>query len=169
MTEQQLGEEQLAVDLAALGYPGLPRLSFPHTKKTPIELLPTRLLLDALSTADLDIRLVEALPWIVWRFPDLNWEAVITFAQEKGLQNKLGFVVSLARRLAQERDEDEKVERLRMIEVQLENIRVSQEDTLCHDSLTNTERRWLRTHRTPEAKHWRILTDLSPAHLHHVE
>lgn len=163
-TKQQLDEDQLALNLAALGYPGLPRLSSPHSKKSPIELL-----MDALSTADLDIRLLEALPWIVWRFPDLNWTGVIAFAQEKGLQNKLGFVVSLARRLAQERNEHEKAERLKIIEVQFEKVRVPPEDTLCHDSLTNTERRWLRTHRTLAAKHWRMLTDLSPAHLHHVE
>lgn len=169
VAEQQLSEERLALNLAALGYPGLPRLSVSPKKRTSIELLPTKLLLNALSMADLDIRLIEALPWLVWRFSDLNWEDVIAFAQDKGLQNKLGFVVSLARRLAQERDELKKAERLRVIEMQLEKVRVTQEDTLCHDSLTNTERRWLRTHRTPDAKRWRILTDLSPAHLHHVE
>jgi hypothetical protein len=42
----------------------------------------------------------------------------------------------------------------------LERSRLMREDTLCHESLTEAERRWLRKNRPAEAKHWRLLTDL---------
>ncbi len=163
LTEQLLDERQLATDLAGLGYPGLPPLQLPQNKKNPSELL-----LTALSMTDLDIRLIEALPWIVWCFPDLDWASVTNAARQKGLQNKLGFIVNLARRLAPARGEQEKAARLASIEAQLENIRLLQEETLCHDSLTTAERRWLQTHRTPEARHWQVLTALAPEDLHDV-
>ena len=42
------------------------------------------------------------------------------------------------------------------------------EDTLCHDSMTSAERRWLHDNRTPEARHWNLLTDLNVDHLSYV-
>jgi hypothetical protein len=47
----------------------------------------------------------------------------------------------------------------------LEPSRLAREDTLCHDSMTNVERRWLREHRSPHAAHWNLLTDLRREHL----
>ena len=47
----------------------------------------------------------------------------------------------------------------------LERSRLVQEDTLCHDSMTKVERKWLRSNRPPEAKHWNLLTDLDVRHL----
>jgi hypothetical protein len=39
------------------------------------------------------------------------------------------------------------------------------EDTLCHESMTEAERRWLRERRPEEARHWNLLTGLVPEHL----
>lgn len=154
------GLETLAGDLAALGYPGLAYLGARRRKRNPAEVL-----LSGLNTADLDSRLVEALPWVVWNFPEMDWRWVTRVAKSNDLQNRLGFVIGVARRIAVKRGEREKAELLAEREAKLEWSRLAREDTLCHDSLTEAERRWLREHRTAEAEHWGLLTDLSPEHL----
>jgi hypothetical protein len=35
----------------------------------------------------------------------------------------------------------------------------------CHDSMTQAERKWLRSHRLQEARHWNLLTDLDVRNL----
>lgn len=153
-------EERLAADLAALGYPGLSYLKSVRSMRTPAELL-----LAALSQDDLDSRLVEALPWVVWQFADSDWRWLVNAAQKKQLQNRLGFVVSVARGLAAHREELTKATLLAEIEAQLESARLSQEDTLCHASLTQAERNWLRHYRPHPAQHWQLLTDLTAEQL----
>jgi len=54
---------------------------------------------------------------------------------------------------------------LRDREFALERSRLMKEETLCHDSLRQAERRWLESNRTAKAKHWNLLTDLAPEHL----
>lgn len=157
------GENELASEIASLGYPGLSYLKPRRRKKNPAEVL-----LRALSAADLDSRLVEAMPWIIWKFPEMDWEWLTSAAKVNDLQNKLGFVTSLARRLAEQSGEADKASQLRLYEAALEGSRLAREDTLCHDSLTAAERRWLRGHRTPEARRWRLLTDLAVEHLNHA-
>ncbi|HEX8845103.1 MAG TPA: hypothetical protein VF791_10690 [Pyrinomonadaceae bacterium] len=66
----------------------------------------------------------------------MDWEWLTPAAKVYDLQNKLGFVTALAR-----------------------------EGTICHDSMIEAERRWLRRHRTVEARCWRLLTDLAVEHL----
>jgi hypothetical protein len=77
-------------------------------------------------------------------------------------------VTNVARRLAELRGECEKAELLAMEESTLERSRLAREDTLCHESLTKAEKKWLRKNRPPEARHWRLLTDLSPEQLDHA-
>ena len=72
-----------------------------------------------------------------------------------------------ARRLAEKLGKHETVSLLREQEAVLERSRLVREETLCHDSLTQSERRWLQSNRSDEAKHWNLLTDLSPEHLSH--
>lgn len=74
--------------------------------------------------------------------------------QVEDLQNRLGFVTDVARRMAEKHGEGEKAGLLAEREAELERSRLAREYTLCHDSLTETERRWLREHRTAEAEHW---------------
>ncbi|MGH9847023.1 MAG: hypothetical protein ACREEM_50650, partial [Blastocatellia bacterium] len=153
-------EGTLAAELAALGYPGLSHLKSRGKKKNPAELL-----LSALGKDHLDSRLIEALPWVVLKFPDLNWRWLTNAAKVSDLQNRLGYVTSVARRLAELRGEREKAALLATEESALERSRLVREDTLCHESLTDAEKRWLRKNRPPEARHWRLLTDLTPEQL----
>ena len=84
------------------------------------------------------------------------------------LQNRLGFVLTLARRVAGRRGEHETSARLAALEQRLNRSRLAREDTLCRESMTTTERQWLASHRPPEAQHWNLLTDLDPEHLPHA-
>ena len=88
-------EDTLALDLAALGYPGLSYLK-PKRKRNPAEIL-----LSALSASNLESRLTEALPWVLLKFPELDWRWLVAAAKLNDLQNRLGFVTGVARRLAE--------------------------------------------------------------------
>ena len=55
--------DDLAKALAALGYPGFAYL------KSGRRTNPAQLLLTALSASDLEVRLAEGLPWVVWQHP----------------------------------------------------------------------------------------------------
>lgn len=151
--------ENLASDLAALGYPG-----FAYLRASP-KRAPAEVVLSALQVANLEPRLVEALPWVLLEYPDLDWRRLLREALRKGLQNKLGFLTNLARKLAEKSGRPETAKLLREHEAVLEQSRLATEGTLCHDSLTQVELRWLRTNRSTEAEHWCLLTDLSPEHL----
>jgi len=159
---QPMDANTLAMDLAALGYPGFAYLKSKRKKN------PGEVLLSALSTKCLGTRVAEALPWLVLTYSDLDWDSVVKAAKLRDLQNKLGLVTSFARELAEKRGDTDKATRLRQIENVLERSRLFFEDTFCNDSLTQAERRWLQEHRPNEAKRWRVLTDLSSEHLSHV-
>lgn len=149
----------LAMDLAALGYPGFAYLKLKRKKN------PGEVLLSALSAKCLESRVAEALPWLLLQYPELDWDSLIRAAKERDLQNRLGLVTCVARRVAEKRGENNKAELLRKQERVLERSRLFLEDTLCNNSLTQAEKRWLETNRPDDAKHWRVLTDLSPEHL----
>lgn len=159
---QPSDSETAATDLASLGYPGFSYLKTKRRKN------PAEVLLSALSARRLDARVSEALPWLLLEYPNLDWKLLISAAKLRDLQNKLGLVTCVARILAERRGEFEKAELLRTQEKRLERSRLLLEDTLCNDSLTQSERRWLETNRPVEAKYWRVLTDLSPEHLNYA-
>lgn len=159
---QAKNDDALASHLAALGYPGLSYLK--SRRKTN----PAEVMLSALRADNLDSRLAEALPWVLLKHPDLDWAWLIRAAKVNDLQNKLGFVTNVARRLAEKLGKHGTVSLLREQESVLERSRLVREETLCHDSLTQSERRWLQSNRSDEAKHWNLLTDLSPEHLSHA-
>lgn len=159
---QPVDASTLANDLASLGYPGFAYLNSKRKKN------PEEVLLSALSSDCLESRAAEALPWLLLTYSDLDWPTLINTAEEKRLQNKLGFLTCLARKVAERRGETHIAEVLRNQERVLERSRQLAEVTLCNDSLTQAERRWLETNRTDEAKHWRVLTDLSPEHLRYA-
>jgi hypothetical protein len=66
----------------------------------------------------------------------------------------------LARQVAEERGDVVAAGKLHHVEEILDRARLVREDTLCQDSLSDAERRWLRQTRPPEASHWNLLTDL---------
>ena len=99
--------ETLALELAALGYPGFAHLRVGLVTRTPAEVV-----LTALSQPELESRIVEALPWVLLAYPELDWPWLRDQAQRGGLQNRLGFLTNVARRLAIQHGESEKSDRL---------------------------------------------------------
>lgn len=151
--------DTLAAELAGLGYPG-----FSHLRRGRPRRNPAAVLLDALESDALDPRTAEALPWLVLTFPDLDWEWLVRQAKQRDLQNRLGYVVSLARGVADSQGLDV-ARALEARETSLERSRLVREDVFGRTSLTEAERRWLRSNRPPAAAHWNVLSDLRPEHL----
>jgi len=50
---------------------------------------------------------------------------------------------------------------MREVEEVLDHARLAREDTLCQQSPSEAERRWLRKERQASALHWNLLTDLN--------
>ena len=156
--------EALARDLGAFGYPGFAYLRRPS--RAPKN--PGAVLLAALAQDDLESRLVEALPWLVGTFWPLDQEWVVREAKLRDLQNRLGFVVTLARQVAERAQDHPRAHALKALETVLERSRLAREDTLCRSLLPEAERRWLATHRSEEAKRWNLLTDWTVAALRYT-
>jgi transcriptional regulator with XRE-family HTH domain len=157
-----LKDEEMKADLGALGYPGFIYLRG-RPKRNPVQLL-----FYALNQPDLDARLVEALPWLTCTFVDMDWNWLIKNTKEHDRQNRLGFIVELAVEFANRSGDTERFKRLSEYQSSLRRSRLMQEDTLCHDSMTKAERKWLRHNRPAEAKYWNLLTDLDVRHLAYV-
>ena len=151
--------QQVAEALGALGYPGFAYL------KRGARWHPAQLLLTALQQPNLEARLAEALPWVVLHYPNLNWDWLFERAKVKDVQNRLGFVLTLTRQLAERNGDHATALKLSGLEQQLDRARLAKEDTLGRESMTVAERRWLHDQRPPEAQHWNLLTDLVPEHL----
>ena len=116
---------------------------------------PALVIVGALAHADLDVRLVEALPWVLSEFPDLDTRWLVAACRLLNLQNRLGYLVTLAAR------PEVDVPHLSRLRLELENSRLAGEGTLCRDSMPSAEREWVRSHRPAAAEHWRLLTTLS--------
>jgi transcriptional regulator with XRE-family HTH domain len=151
--------QSLVEGLAALGYPGFTHFNLGRAVN------PAQLLFHALRMQELEARLGEALPWVAWRYSDLDWDWLVREARLHDLQNRLGFVVGIAREVAERKGQQASAEALAAVERRLEPSRLAREDTLCHESMTQAERRWLREHRSTQAQHWNLLTSLVPDHL----
>jgi transcriptional regulator with XRE-family HTH domain len=152
---------ELEQGLARLGYPGLAYRKKPGAHRNPVELL-----LMALSVDDLDPRLTEALPWLLLRFDGYDNEQLVARAKSLDLQNRLGFTVALARRVAGRNPVfRNRLEELRRLEERLERSRLAREDTYGRKEASERMRAWLRKNRSPEAEHWNLLSDLKAEHL----
>jgi transcriptional regulator with XRE-family HTH domain len=158
-----ISETNFANALASFGYPGFSYLKAGRQKNA------AEVLASALKKDNLDSRLTEALPWLVLKVQKDDWDWLVKSAKVNDLQNKLGFLVSLARKLAEKRGEKESALLLAQKEKLLENSRLAREDTLCQKSLTEAEKNWLRENRPKEAKKWGLLTDLSLEHLSYAQ
>ena len=145
----------LAAALASLGYPGFRQLRGAHRKN------PAVVLLAAIVASEVEVRVIGALPWLVVEYSDLDWGWLIREAKLRDVQNRLGFIVTLARQVAEKRGDGPAASRLREIEEVLDRARLVREDSLCQASLSEAERRWLRRTRPVEAAHWNLLTDLN--------
>ena len=158
--------DKLRSELAGLGYPG-----FAHVRGR-VRRNPAEVLLNALNKSELDTRVVEGLPWLAFTYADLDWDWAVQNAKLHDLQNRLGFVTALASRLgalpaSREATDEPRSRRLKEYAAVLDRSRLVKEDTLCHDSLTEAERKWLRANRSAEAAHWNLLTDMKAENLPH--
>jgi len=129
---------------------------------------PAEVLLTALNEANLDNRVTEGLPWLALAYADMDWHREVQNAKLLDRQNRLGFVVTMASQLASESGDPQRSGRLREYMGVLERSRLVKEDTLCHDSLTEAERKWFRSSRSAEAAHWNLLTDMKAGNLPHA-
>jgi transcriptional regulator with XRE-family HTH domain len=158
-----LDESAFKAELGALGYQGF---SYLRGKS---HYNPARLLFLALDQDDLDRRVVEALPWLAFMYPEMDWEWLTRNAKLNDRQNRLGFVVDLAQDVAEKAGEASRRKSLSQNKAVLERSRLAKEDTLSYESMTQAERKWLRRNRPPKARHWNLLTDLDVRHLAYVQ
>jgi len=161
-TETPVESETLGLRLMALGYPG-----FAHLRSKALR-NPAEVLLTAVNAADLDTRVTEGLPWLALAYADMDWDWLVQNAKLLDRQNRLGFVVTLASKLASNSADPYRARKLREYTGVLERSRLVKEDTLCQDSLTEAEKKWLRANRPAEAAHWNLLTDMKAENLPHA-
>lgn len=149
-----MNKRDYAAELGALGYP---KFSYIEKKGAPDA---ATFLSDTLSESDLDPRVAEGLPWVVLTNPKMDWEWLRNRVSQHRRQNGLGFVVELAVELANRQGDADTASILgHQLEI-MELMLVAEESTFCHDSMTASEREWLRHHRSLTAAHWNILSDM---------
>jgi len=160
-TPGPVDDQRLTEMLARLEYPGFVYLTAKTHKRNPLEFL-----LTALSQKSFDARVAAALPWVALKFakPD-SW--LVENARKFNLQNRLGFVVTLAKMVAESRN-NPRLSELSQLEQTLDESRLVREDFLPRPPRTETEKEWLRSNRTEEATHWNLLTRMRPEHLQYV-
>jgi hypothetical protein len=144
-----------AASLGALGYP---RFAYLANSGNPEN--PALLVLTALQQDELEARLTEALPWVLLHFPMLDWPWLIEHVKRRNLQNRLGFLVTLAKELAEKQGLTDRVGPLNHWENELEDARLAKVDVLAR-RLTSAERRYFQAHRPASAAHWNLLTGLT--------
>ena len=158
----ETSDQHLAEALSTLGYPGFRYLRSHTAKKHPNEFL-----LTALAQKSLDGRVAEALPWVAANSAELNsW--LVENSRKFNLQNRLGFVVSLARRAAAKINVSTATLQLERFQMLLDDSRLVKEDYFYRPPRTESESQWLRRNRTDDAVHWNLLTDMKPEHLQYV-
>ncbi len=157
-----LDESAFKSELGALGYPGF---SYLRGKS---HYNPARLLFLAVDQDDLDRRVVEALPWLAYTYPEMDWEWLTRNSKLNDRQNRLGFVVDLAEGFAEKAGNESRKRSLSQNRAVIERSRLAREDTLSNESMTQAERKWLRRNRPSKARHWNLLTDLDVRDLAYV-
>lgn len=155
--------QRLVEDLAKLGYPG-----FAYVRTSVRSKNPAQVLLAALAQESLEARVAEALPWLLLRYwrMDLRW--LVVEAKKFDLQNRLGFVASLARRLSEQTSEAERTRALAQLESVLDRSRLARQDYFYRPPRNDRERQWLEQNRPEAAQRWNLLSDLRPEHLQYA-
>ena len=160
-----VSSEDFAKMVSALGYPG-----FAYMKARVREKNPAGVLLEALKQDSLESRVVEALPWLLLQYWTVDLEWLVRQAKLNDLQNRLGFVVSLAKTVSRQSSpaNENRTRTLEELGNMLEESRLVREDTFLKRVNTDVEREWLRQNRSEEAKHWNLLTNWRPEHLQYA-
>jgi transcriptional regulator with XRE-family HTH domain len=147
--------DRLARDLAALGYPRFAHVRGARPRN------PALVLFEALALPELDPRVLEALPWLIRTYPSLAWHWLLPRVKVADLQNRLGFVVALAREIAAAERATDTVSKLTEIEARLEPSRLMREDPFGFASMPQPERDYRRTRRSALAAHWNVLSTMT--------
>jgi len=160
-----VSNEEFAKALSALRYPGFAYLKARVRGKNPAEVL-----LEGLKQDSLESRLVEALPWLAMNYWDMDQGWLVRNAKLNDLQNRLGFVVTLAKQVSETSGQvnEDRDRALQELGKTLEESRLVREDTFLKKVNTDAEREWLRQNRSEEAKHWNLLTNWRPEHLRYA-
>lgn len=148
------GPDDLPRLLGGLGYPGFAYLANSRDVENPAAVV-----LAGLQAHIVPARVTEALPWVLVTFVDLQWDWLVDQAKLANVQNRLGYLVTLGRDVAEKRGNSAAAKTLAGVEPKLQDARLAKEDTLGRE-LTEVERRYLREHRPPAAVHWNLLTSL---------
>jgi hypothetical protein len=111
---------------------------------------------------------VEALPWLIYAFPLMEWDWLIQDMRLHGRQNRLGFLVDLAIELSEALGETAHVKTLLPQRDLLNLIKLDQEDTLCIEDLPQGWRNLRRDRRSTTAAHWNLLCNVELKHLHYT-
>jgi transcriptional regulator with XRE-family HTH domain len=148
--------------LGALGHRG-----FGYLGPAP-QLNPAEILLRTLRLSQVDARVVEALTWLLVQYPRLDWKWLVRTAKQDDLQNRLGFLVTLAAGVAELSGNVPSARTLRRCERALADSRLQKRDTFVRGALTTAEEQWLAVHSSPEAKQWNMLSTLSSDVLGHA-
>ena len=154
--------DDLPVLLGTLGYPGFAYLEDPKTASNPAAVL-----LASLKAPYLPARVTEALPWLLVTFPSLDWGWLLDQVKLSNVQNRLGYLVGLARDVANSKGETAVASKLDDVQRRLEESRLAKEDSLGR-YLTEVERQQLREHRPESAAHWNLLTNLKSSDLRYA-
>ena len=85
----------------------------------------------------------------------------MAYAKQHDAQNRLGFLVALAGRLAAANGDVATTKLLERREQALQRSLLQHDDAFSRTSLTQAERRWLVANRSPEAKRWNLLATLN--------
>jgi transcriptional regulator with XRE-family HTH domain len=161
-SEIPMQDSDYVSELANLGYPG-----FAHRQTGKPRWNPAQLFLMALSSNSLDRRVAEALPWLLLKYPDADWNWVLQNAKLRDLSNRFGFAVTLALEVAKQK-KMRSSEPLTTLEALAERSRLVRQDTFCNEGMTGAEKKWLQSHSSQQAQHWNLLSDLKPEFLDHV-
>lgn len=137
--------EELAADLAVLGYEGFAHLWSRGRQKNRAVVLVT-----ALAQSELEARLFEAPPWLMVRYPDMPFDWLVRQAKLSDLQNRLGFVTTLAREVVERQTPNDKdcVKALRKLDFTLEASKLATVEPLRKASVGPRERQWLMENRS---------------------
>lgn len=161
---KEVEAQRLVEYLSRLDYPGFAYVH-PHVKSKH----PGEVLLTALAQESLEGRVAEALPWLLLRHWRTDFDWLVEKAKKFDLQNRLGFVVSLACRLSERTAKTDRTNALSNLKATLDRSRLAREDFFPRPPRDNAEREWLMQNRPEEAGHWNLLSDLRPEHLQYAE
>lgn len=145
--------------LGALGYPGFRSLFSEIEAEQDHD--PAVVLMAAIVCDRQQDPVIEALPWLVLRYENLDWNWLLAEARRRGVQNRLGFVVSLAVRAGAGSLGMDRLTRLAAVEEELFACRLARQETRWL-RVPPSQRGFIAARRSQEAALWGVPCCLRP-------